>query len=732
MSDSSTSDETLIQSRGRSWKLLIWIIVAGLSLAVSLVVVVRYGVLPLYYALLLVAFVSYFPLSYVAYLQFRAEIHRERVKDDFRLLGLFQKEDKDAELEALYRPIYSQQQFVIYVLLAALTTLLGFGLFYFRGGLSFVSETVILTVFYSFLGSYVFSIYYVYRRYSTLDLQPGVYLYATVRMITVQAIALVAAQQLQTGTEGMQRLVPVVAFVIGYLPDTGVRWLTATAERVVGKLIRRNERLLSNIDGISLWHETRLRESGIDNVQNLATVNVRELLLSSRFSAEQLMHWIDQSILIVNLPDEKFKALREYGIRTISAFRLLWKSIEPDELPKVEEITKEELRALYYAAETGPNLHYVIKYWEAVKTYRTESVERGLAQVLGVQFQEQAEKVGRALADVPIERLSDAMLNLAVSPQTLESLFLDAPALVGLGRVYTQRQLYEDAVRVLTQAIGADSQSAAAYSNRGLAYAMLDKFDRAFDDFVRAEQLDPGYAVTFNHKGVAYIRQASYHQAISSLSHAIKLDLTYAQAYYNRGYARRRLVQLDEAVNDFGRALEHDSKLYLAYIERGLTHLRRVAYVKAIRDFDAAIQINRTNAQAYSSRGAAYMGLSDYRRAIYDLDTAVELDPTLTVAHFNRGQARLKLGDVVGAIDDLGRALKLDSTFALAYRERALAHIKLDAFSEATADFVHYLDLQPDATDAGSIREQIEQLRQHMSTEKLSPTGDSDQVAAAS
>jgi tetratricopeptide (TPR) repeat protein len=682
---------------------------------------------------LIIVFVSYFPLSYLSYLQFRAESHKERVKDDFRLLGLVQGASGAAELDLLYRRIYSWQQFVIYVSLTTLTTLLGFGLFHFRAILAFVPEMVAVTMFHSFLGAYVFSIYYTYRRYITLDLQPGVYLYITVRMITVQAIAFVAAQQLQTVTGGAQALVPIAAFVMGYVPETGIRWLTAAVGHLLGRFLQRNERQLSNIDGISLWHETRLRESGIDNVQNLAAADVRELLLGSRFSAQQLMHWIDQAILIASLPEEKYNDLCHHGICTISALRLLGDKTDFADLP-LEKVSVPELRALYYAAETGPNLHYVAQYWSAVKQYRIEIVARGLAELL----REQTKKVAKdAFADADVvERLSQVIVNLEVDPQELGLLFPDDPAsLVGLGSAYIKSQLYDDAVRVLTRAIEVDGQGAAAYSNRGLAYAMQGHYDQALVDFERAKQLAPDYAVTFNHEGVSYIQRENYQQAIAALDRAIELDRSYAQSYYNRGYARRRLGQFDEATDDFGQALRHDPKLDLAYVERGLTYLSLSAYIDAIRDFDEAIRIDRTNARAYSNRGIAYIELGDYSRAIYDLDTAIELldeaielqpdmKPNLAAAYSNRGQARLNLGDAWGATDDFTHALRLDNTLAQAYKSRALARIEFDALPEAIADFQHYLGLQPDAPDADDVREQIERLQQQLSTETPSPTAD--------
>jgi tetratricopeptide (TPR) repeat protein len=730
MSDLSATDDVTSASGSDSWKARIQRVVVALTpiwgtaitlILVSLAVVAIYGTQSWYQAVLAITLVSYFPISYITYVQFRAEIHKQRVKDDFRLLGLASEE---AQLDVRYRQIYSPWQFVIYVSLAAMTTLLGFGLLHFRVDLSFVSETTSLLMFHSFLGAYVFSIYYVYRRYSTLDLQPVVYLYVTVQMITVQAVAFVAAQQLQVEAGSLPALIPVVAFVIGYIPGVGTGWLTATAGRLIGRFVKRKERQLSDVDGISLWHEARLRESGLDNVQNLAAADVRELLLSSRFSAQQLMHWVDQAIfLIANLPQEKYDALAKRGVFTISAFRRVWEMMGGEDWPELKE-----LRALYYAAETGPNLHYVTQYWSAMQEYQKEIVTRGLETLLE-RLRDQAVQVARALADVPVEQLGGAMFELGFAPQEVEALFRGKPeSLLGLGRVYIQRELYDDAVRVLDQAIRADSRSVAAYSYRGLAYAMQGNYDRAFSDFRRARDLDPGDAITLNHEGRTYILQENYRQAITALSLAIELDPEYALAYYNRGFAWRRLGQLDEAIADFDHVLDYDERFYLAYFERGLTYLSLGAYVDAIRDFDEAIRIDYSEAQAHSNRGVAYMGLGDYRRAIYDLDTAIgfldaaikrkpDLGPNLAAAYSNRGQARLELGDIMGAIDDFTYALRLDGTLAQAYKNRALAHTRRNALPEALADFEHYLDLQPEAPDADDVRELIERLRQQAPTD---------------
>lgn len=719
MSDSPVTHAAATSSNGNSWATLLARTTVVLVL-ISLVVVGLYQSLPLYQAALVITFVSYFPLSYLSYLQFRVGAHKERVKDDFRLLGLTQGASGAAELDVLYRQIYSRQQFIIYVSLATLTTLLGFGLYHLRADLSFASEIVATTTFYTFLGAYVFSIQYVYRRYSTWDLQPTVYLYIVRRMIGVQAITFVAVGQLQTSANNVQALVAIMAFVIGYFPDTGIRWFVATVERPLGRFLQRNESRLSNIDGISLWHETRLRESGIDNVQNLAAADVRELLLGSRFSAQQLMHWIDQALLIINLPEEKVQQLHQYGIHTISAFRALWSKVEADQLAEIKQALPPAMQALYHATATGPNLHYVTQYWQAVKEYRTQVVTGSLEQLLGEQAKQFAQ--ARSTDFRLIERLSQVMVNLEIAPQDLESLFPDTPeSLIALGGIYIQRQLYSDAIRILTQAIATDNQSTVAYCNRGLAYAGQGNYEHAFADFEQAKQLDPGYAISFSHEGRVYIQRGEYQKAITTLGRAIELDRTNALAYCYRGQAWRSLGQPDEAIQDFSQALNCDPDLHLAYSERGLTYVSLGDYISAVYDFDNAIRTDRNSAQAFSNRGAAYMELGDPRRAIYDLDTAIELNSKLADAYSNRGRARLQLGDVDGAIDDFDQALRLDSRLAQTYKNRALAHAENNALPEAITDFNQYLRLWPDAPDADDVQRWIEQLQQRIPPETLPP-----------
>ena len=61
----------------------------------------------------------------------------------------------------------------------------------------------------------------------------------------------------------------LVAFVVGIFPNSGVRWLTAQANRVTNQSNERDSELLvRNLLGVSQWHEARLSMMGIDDAQN--------------------------------------------------------------------------------------------------------------------------------------------------------------------------------------------------------------------------------------------------------------------------------------------------------------------------------------------------------------------------------------------------------------------------------------------------------------------------------
>jgi tetratricopeptide (TPR) repeat protein len=747
MTSQSNTSATNGLKIGRWWAALFGII--GIFILVSLLLIFVYRGLNIYKVVLVIAAVAFFPVTYLAF-EVRSERNRDRLISGLALLGFGSEET--ARLKTLYRQIYSPQQFMLFVILASLSTLLGFGLLYFSeptspvmfGTQELLDPVIARTMFYAFLGAYVFSIYNVMRRFVTYDLQPGVYLNITVLIATVEVIGLVVALGFresdmplnflpgQAQTVEYERWIPIVAFLIGYLPDSGIRWLSTISSRVLPSP-RRRERLLAEIDGVSIWHETRLRESGIDNVQNLAATDIRKLLLTSRFSAPQVMNWVDQAILLISVPSNAIVPLREHGITTMTSLTNMIQQFGEEKMPvfNIKGLTNTDLQGIYQAvrvsSETSPNLPYVAAYWKAIKRYDTRQVEAGLEDILR---DESARLANLDVSDASdAERLASLVPTLNIKAEDLERLFPnDVKSLIGLGNVYLSmgnERSYLDAERVLSEAIALDKENAPAYASRGFAYFKQDKFDLAIQDFELAEKYDPEYSWTYNNKGILYSSQEDFAKAIDALNKAIELNPTLGIAFLNRGRAYRNCdknmnatIDLERAV-ELARAVQGSDVMKDAYFELGELHLEQRSFTDAISAFDQAVRLDRTNPMGYLKRGQAQLAARRFQWAVFNLITAIDIlerdgatqdDNNLAISYSNLAQAYYGLDEPVDALQSAERAMELGDQRSINYKVKGLAHGKLSEPQEAIENLKIYLLKQPEASDKDAIQSVIDQL----------------------
>ena len=207
-------------------------------------------------------------------------------------------------------------------------------------------------VSFAFLGAYFFGIQMLFRRFVRRDLGPNAYLAFSSRIIVavigiwvaIAAYAFVA--NLPVSTAGSQLLsvmlaptikpedwpleVLVIAFIIGVFPRTLWQFIGAAFSKLrpIKAVIPTIEakQPLSELDGLTIWHESRLEEEDVENVPNMATVDVVDIMLHTQIPAERLISWIDQAILYSvlgpkgaeNSDNSSRNKLRALGLRSAS------------------------------------------------------------------------------------------------------------------------------------------------------------------------------------------------------------------------------------------------------------------------------------------------------------------------------------------------------------------------------------------------------------------------------
>ncbi|MEA2844040.1 MAG: hypothetical protein QOJ69_1711 [Actinomycetota bacterium] len=181
----------------------------------------------------------------------------------------------------------------------------------------------------SFAGAYLFTVQMLVRRYFQADLKASAYVNAVIRIVSALMLIAVVHQALMNGWSRGPCV--AAAFMIGFFPLVGLQALQKMAAVALRTAVPslKNDYPLSDLDGLSVWYESRLLELGIEDLENLATANLVDVILHSRVPVGRLVDWVDQATLYLQLEpwgttDEEHKAssrhrLRRLGIRTATA-----------------------------------------------------------------------------------------------------------------------------------------------------------------------------------------------------------------------------------------------------------------------------------------------------------------------------------------------------------------------------------------------------------------------------
>ncbi len=154
---------------------------------------------------------------------------------------------------------------------------------------------------FAYLGAYAFIVQSLIRRFFQSDLRPSAYAAAVLRVIVV-LVTMVALHQLldpvtSVGTEA------AVAFVVGFFPVIALQALQRAAAATLRVFVPQltPEYPLNQLDGLNVWYESRLVEEGIEDMENLATANLVDVVLHTRVPVGRLVDWVDQAQLYLHL-----------------------------------------------------------------------------------------------------------------------------------------------------------------------------------------------------------------------------------------------------------------------------------------------------------------------------------------------------------------------------------------------------------------------------------------------
>jgi hypothetical protein len=169
---------------------------------------------------------------------------------------------------------------------------------------SFVTKPDVFGMFkYAFLGAYSFIIGMLIRRFYQGDLRPSAYAGAVLRVITVLVTLAALHAALFAQAPRLAQAEVAVAFLVGVFPLAGLEAL----RRIASSALRHQlpqvqpDYPLNQLAGLNIWYEARLAEEGVEDMQNLTTMNLVDVILHTRVPVGRLIDWVDQAFLLIHL-----------------------------------------------------------------------------------------------------------------------------------------------------------------------------------------------------------------------------------------------------------------------------------------------------------------------------------------------------------------------------------------------------------------------------------------------
>ena len=156
---------------------------------------------------------------------------------------------------------------------------------------------------YGFIGAYAFVTGMLIRRFYQSDLRPSAYATAVLRIILVLFIVAVLHQVIGDAMAPPNHAELAAAFVIGFFPLVGIQFLQRATSKALHMVVPpiSSEYPLDQLDGLNLWYEARLTEEGVEDMQNLTTMNLVDVILHTRVPPGRLVDWVDQAFLLIHL-----------------------------------------------------------------------------------------------------------------------------------------------------------------------------------------------------------------------------------------------------------------------------------------------------------------------------------------------------------------------------------------------------------------------------------------------
>jgi tetratricopeptide (TPR) repeat protein len=245
-----------------------------------------------------------------------------------------------------------------------------------------------------------------------------------------------------------------------------------------------------------------------------------------------------------------------------------------------------------------------------------------------------------------------------------------------------------EALRILNQVEGPESNAVETFLLKGSAYAEMGKHKEATRYF--REALSRSYddkAEVLHQIAYSFERQNDFKTAIRYLLEALELEPTNSTIIYDLAWCYDRLEEDEKAISYYKLYIDSDPFADHVWYNLAMVYSRIEDNEKAVEAFDYAIAIDSEYTSAYYGKANALASMFEFQKAIDVFNEYLFLDENNPDALISVGECYERLKNYTKAIQYYQRVIDLEPGYADAWFGMGVVYYFLEDYLQS----VHFV-----------------------------------------
>lgn len=231
--------------------------------------------------------------------------------------------------------------------------------------------------------------------------------------------------------------------------------------------------------------------------------------------------------------------------------------------------------------------------------------------------------------------------------QTISADSSDVHRLNNIGKHHFSTKNYEEAKQLFLSSLTIDPDQLEILALMGVLFFLENNFLASISYLTKVIELQPKNSYAFSNRGLAYHHVCKYQEALLDFDNSITLDSSNYQAYLNQACTLIELEKYSDALDSLHKACNINQGCSTLHLNFAIVYSKIELYELALNHINVVIQADPLNAKWHLEKGLILQNMRSIDLAIESFKRCLEINPAYIDPAWNLSLLYLLKGDFV-------------------------------------------------------------------------------------